>query len=162
MRKSSRRAAGVEGPGAYPVHAQHTDEERLLGITYFILGYLLFAVVSLAIAAISSTVREAQGIAPLFTLAAIAPFWFASLLMFFPNSPVWVVFSLVPFSAPVLMMLRLGLSDVPAWQLVVSMIVLVLSVVGGLWIAAKLLRIYLLMYGKRPRLHELVRALRVS
>jgi len=132
----------------------------LLGITYFILGYLLFAVVSLAIAAISSTVREAQGIAPLFTLAAVAPFWFVSLLLIFPNSPVWVVFSIVPFSAPVLMMLRLGLSDVPAWQLVVSMVVLVLSVAGGLWVAAKLLRIYLLMYGKRPRIAEILRSLK--
>jgi ABC-2 type transport system permease protein len=134
----------------------------LLGITYFILGYLLFAVVSLAIAAICSTVREAQGIAPLFTLAAVAPFWFVSLLMFFPNSPVWVVFSIFPFSAPVLMMLRLGLSGVPTWQIVVSMVVLALSVAGGLWVAAKLLRIYLLMYGKRPRLRELVRALRAN
>jgi ABC-2 type transport system permease protein len=134
----------------------------LLGITYFILGYLLFAVVSLAIAAISSTVREAQGIAPLFTLAAVAPFWFVSLLMFFPNSPVWVVFSIFPFSAPVLVMLRLGLTGVPTWQLVTSMVVLALSVAGGLWAAAKLLRIYLLMYGKRPRLREIVRALRAG
>ena len=132
----------------------------LLGIAYFILGYLLFAVVSLAIAAISSTVREAQGIAPLFTLAAVAPFWFISLLMFFPDSPVWVVFSIFPFSAPVLVMLRLGLTGVPVWQLVASMIVLVLSVAGGLWAASKLLRIYLLMYGKRPRLSEIVRRLR--
>ena len=134
----------------------------LLGITYFILGYLLFAVVSLAIAAISSTVREAQGIAPLFTLAAVAPFWFVSLLMFFPNSPVWVVFSIFPFSAPVLVMLRLGLTGVPAWQLVISMVVLALSVACGLWAAAKLLRIYLLMYGKRPRIREIVRALRAG
>jgi ABC-2 type transport system permease protein len=132
----------------------------LLGITYFILGYLLFAVVSLAIAAICSTVREAQGIAPLFTLAAVAPFWFVSLLMFFPNSPVWVVFSIFPFSAPVLMMLRLGLSGVPTWQIVVSMVVLALSVAGGLWLAAKLLRIYLLMYGKRPRIAEILRSLK--
>jgi ABC-2 type transport system permease protein len=134
----------------------------ILGVVYFVLGYLLFAVVALAIAAICSTVREAQGIAPLFTLAAVAPFWFISLLMFFPNSPIWVVFSLVPFSAPVLVMLRLGIAGVPVWQLVASMAVLVASVLGGLWIAAKLLRIYLLMYGKRPRLREIVRALRAS
>jgi len=134
----------------------------ILGVVYFVLGYLLFAVVSLAIAAISSTVREAQGIAPLFTLMAVAPFWFISLLMFFPNSPIWVVFSLVPFSAPVLVMLRLGITGVPVWQLVASMAVLVASVLGGLWIAAKLLRIYLLMYGKRPRLREIVRALRAG
>ena len=60
------------------------------------------------------------------------------------------------------MMLRMGLSDVPAWQLVASLVVLVGSVLGGLWIASKLLRIYLLMYGKRPRLRELVRALRAE
>jgi len=141
---------------------QVTPGLLVLGVVYFILGYLLFAVVSLAIAAICSTVREAQGLAPLFTLAAIAPFWFISLLMFFPNSPVWVVFSIVPFSAPVLMMLRLGITGVPAWQLAASMVVLVASVLGGLWIAAKLLRIYLLMYGKRPRLREIVRALRAG
>jgi ABC-2 type transport system permease protein len=74
------------------------------------------------------------------------------------NSPVWVVFSIFPFSSPVLVMLRLGLSGVPPWQLVVSMLVLVGSVAGGLWVAAKLLRFYRLMYGKRPRLRELVRA----
>jgi ABC-2 type transport system permease protein len=134
----------------------------VLGVVYFVLGYLLFAVVSLAIAAICSTVREAQGIAPLFTLAAVAPFWFISLLMFFPSSPIWVVLSIFPFSAPVTMMLRLGITGVPAWQLAVSMAVLVASVLGGLWIASKLLRIYLLMYGKRPRIGEIVRALRAG
>ena len=141
---------------------QVTPGLLVLGVVYFILGYLLFAVVSLAIAAICSTVREAQGLAPLFTLAAVAPFWFISLLMFFPNSPIWVVFSLFPFSAPVTMMLRLGITGVPPWQLAVSMAILIVSIVGGLWIAAKLLRIYLLMYGKRPRIREIVRALRAG
>ena len=141
---------------------QITPGLLVLGVAYFILGYLLFAVVSLAIAAICSTVREAQGLAPLFTLAAVAPFWFISLLMFFPNSPIWVVFSIFPFSAPVTMMLRLGITGVPTWQLAVSMAVLIASVLGGLWIAAKLLRIYLLMYGKRPRIREIVRALRAG
>jgi ABC-2 type transport system permease protein len=106
--------------------------------------------------------REAQGTSPLFALMAVAPFWFLSLLMFFPNSPIWVVFSPVPFTAPVLVMLRLGITGVPVWQLVATMAILVASVLGGLWIAAKLLRVYLLMYGKRPRLREIVRALRAS
>jgi len=44
-------------------------------------------------------VREAQGIAPLFTLMAVAPFWFISLLMLFPNSPIWVMLSLVLFTS---------------------------------------------------------------
>jgi ABC-2 type transport system permease protein len=132
----------------------------VLGITYFILGYLLFAVLSASVAAISATAQEAQGLASIFTLFAVAPFWFYSLLMLFPNSPVWVVFSIFPFSAPVLVMLRLGMTGVPAWQLAASIAVLVLSIVGGLLLAAKLLRTYLLMYGKRPGLGEIIRNLR--
>ena len=131
----------------------------VLGVAYFILGYLLFAVLSAGVAAISTTVREGQGLASIFTLFAIAPFWFFSLLLAFPNSPIWVVFSIFPFSAPVLVMLRLGMTGVPAWQLAVSIAVLVLSIVGGLLLAAKLLRTYILMYGKRPNLGEIFRNL---
>jgi ABC-2 type transport system permease protein len=132
----------------------------VLGVAYFILGYLLFAVLSAGVAAASATVREAQGLAAIFTLFAIAPFWFYSLILLFPNSPIWVVFSIFPFSAPVLVMLRLGMTGVPAWQLIASMAVLVLSIVGGLLLAAKLLRTYILMYGKRPSLGEIIRNLR--
>jgi ABC-2 type transport system permease protein len=132
----------------------------VLGVSYFILGYLLFAVLSASVAAISATVREAQGLAAIFGIFAIAPFWFYSLLLLFPNSPIWVVFSIFPFSAPVLVMLRLGMTGVPAWQLIASMAVLVLSIVGGLLLAAKLLRTYILMYGKRPNLGEIIRNLR--
>ena len=52
------------------------------------------------------------------------------------------------------------MTGVPAWQLAVSIAVLVLSIVGGLALAARLLRTYLLMYGKRPALAEIVRGLR--
>lgn len=132
----------------------------ILSIIYFILGYLLFAVLSSSLAAITSTVREAQGMAGLYGLFSVAPLWFFSLILLYPNSPVWIVFSIFPFSAPVLVMIRLGVTGVPAWQLAASLAVLALSVVGGLFMAAKLLRIYTLMYGKRPRLGEIIRNLR--
>lgn len=131
----------------------------ILGIIYFILGYLVFAVLSASVAAVTSTVQEAQGIASLYTLFAISPFWFVSLLMLYPGSPVWVVLSVFPFTAPVLVMLRLGLTGVPTWQLALSTGVLALSVIGGLWLAARLLRTYTLMYGKRPKLGEIIQNL---
>lgn len=134
----------------------------VLGIVYFILGYLLYAVLSASVAAVTATVREAQGLAAIYTLFAVAPFWFYSLLMLFPNNPIWVVFSIFPFSAPVLVMLRMGMTGVPVWQLIASITVLVLSIIGGLWLAARLLRTYILMYGKRPRLGEIIRNLRRS
>jgi ABC-2 type transport system permease protein len=131
-----------------------------LAVVYFILGYLLFAVLSACVAAISPSVREGQGLASIFTVPAVAPFWFVSLLMLVPNSPIWIVFSIFPFTAPVLVMLRLGSTGVPAWQLAVSIAVLVLSIVGGLLLVARVLRAYMLMYGKRPSLGEIMRSLR--
>ena len=132
----------------------------VLGVVYFILGYALFAVLSASVAAITTTVREAQSLAAIYTLFSVAPFWFLSLLLLFPNSPVWVVFSIFPFTAPVLTMLRMGVTGVPVWQLIVSTSMLALCVVGGLLLAARLLRTYTLLYGKRPTLREIVRNLR--
>ena len=131
-----------------------------LAVVYFILGYLLFAVLSIGVAAVSSSVREAQSLAAIFTTWAIAPFWILSLIMEFPYSPAWVILSIFPFSAPVMVILRLGLTGVPAWQLATSTAVLVLCIFGGLVLASKLLRTYMLMYGKRPNLGEIIRNLR--
>ena len=131
-----------------------------LAVVYFVLGYLLFAVLSIGVAAVSSSVREAQSLAAIFTTWAIAPFWILSLIMEFPYSPAWVILSIFPFSAPVMVILRLGLTGVPPWQLATSIAVLVLCIFGGLVLASKLLRTYMLMYGKRPNLGEIIRNLR--
>ena len=132
----------------------------LLCIVYFILGYLLFAMISTAIGAISPSAREGQQLATIFTIPSIAPLWFSSAIMLFPNSPVWVVLTIFPITAPVTLMLRLGSTDVAAWQIALSILVLVLSVVGGLLLTARIVRTYLLMYGKRPGLGEIIRNLR--
>jgi len=131
-----------------------------LAVVYFILGYLVFAVLSIGAAAVSSSVREAQSLASIFTLWAIAPFWLLSLIMAFPNSPAWVVLSIFPFSAPVMVILRLGVTGVPAWQLATSIAVLVSCIIGGLVLSSKLLRTYMLMYGKRPGIGEIIRSLK--
>ena len=103
----------------------------VLGIIYFLLGYLLFAVLSVGIGAISPSSREGSLLSLFYTMTGIAPLWFSSLLMFFPNSPVWVVLTIFPVTAPVQTMLRLGVSDIPLWQIMTSIGVLVLSIVGG-------------------------------
>jgi len=132
----------------------------VLGIVYFILGYLLFAALSAGIGAISPNARDGQQLAMIYTLLAFVPLWFSSLLFIFPNSPIWVVLTIFPVTAPVAAMLRLGVSDIAAWELAVSIAVMVLSIIGGLLLAARLLRTYILMYGKRPSLGEIIRNLR--
>jgi len=132
----------------------------VLGIIYFVLGYLLFAVFSIGIGAISPNAREGQQLALIYTLFGFAPIWFLSLLMFFPTSPIWIVLTIFPVTAPVQTMLRLGVVDIPAWQLIASLAVLGLSIIGGLLLAIKVFRAHLLMHGKRPSFKEIVRNLR--
>lgn len=132
----------------------------VLGLVYFILGYLFFVVVSAGISAISTNTHEGQQLLMTLTMPVFIPFWFSSLLFIFPNNPIWVVLSIFPITAPVTTMLRLGVSDVPIWQLVVSIVVLGLSIVGVLFVAIRIFRIYLLMYGKRPSWGEIIQNLR--
>ena len=132
----------------------------VLAVVYFILGYLLFAVLSAGIGAISSSSREGQQLIAIFTLPLFIPLWFMSLLMLFPNNPIWVVLTIFPITAPVEVMIRLGVSDIPAWQLAASIAVLVLSIIGILSLTIKVFRTYLLMYGKRPKFGEIIRSLR--
>ncbi len=134
----------------------------VLGIVYFILGYLLFAVISTAIGAITSSAREGQQLIGIITLPLIIPLWFSSLLMLFPNNPIWIVLTILPITAPVEVMIRLGLSDIPTWQIAASIAVLLLSITVGLLLTIRVVRAYLLMYGKRPGLGEIIRSLKSS
>ena len=131
----------------------------ILGTVYFILGYLLFAVLSSCIASISGTIREGQGLSAIYTIFAIVPLWFLSLLLLVPNSPIWVVLSIFPFSAPVEVMLRFGITGIPIWQIITSIAVMILFIIGGLWLSAKLLRTFTLMYGKRANILEVIKTL---
>ena len=132
----------------------------VLGFVYFILGYGLFAVLSIGIGAISSNAQEGAQLSMFYTLASLIPLWFAGLLMNFPDMPLWAVLTIFPVTAPVQTMLRLGVSDIPLWQIMTSIGVLLLSVVAGLLLAIKIFRVYMLMYGKRPRIAEIIQGLK--
>lgn len=132
----------------------------ILGIVYFILGYLVFAVIMAGAGAVSPTVREAQQISTIFSIIAVSPVWFLTLMINSPNHAIVKVLTIFPLTAPVTVMARLGLADVTVWELSLSITLLAVSIVGGLFLVAKVFRIYLLMYGKRPGLRELIRSLR--
>jgi len=132
----------------------------VLGTIYFILGYLLFAVLSIGIGAISSSAREGTNLSLFYTLGSFVPLWLSSLNMFFPYSAIWVVLTLFPVTAPIMTMLRLGTSGVPIWQIITSIAVLVLSTVAGLYLSIKVFRMHMLMVGKRPSIAQLVQTLK--
>lgn len=130
----------------------------MLGLVYFVLGYLLFATLMAVAGSMGTTQRESQQIAGIFSFAAAIP-WMAIGFMFAnPNAPLAVVLSYIPVTAPVMMLIRLGFGQVPAGQIVISLGLLLAGLAFSLWAGAKVFRVGLLMYGKRPSLKDLARS----
>jgi ABC-2 type transport system permease protein len=136
--------------------------EAILFPVYFLLGYLLYSSLFAGLAASCETEQELQMYMPL----AAAPTWlsFALILLVINDSnSFWsVAASFFPPTAPVIMFLRMASQIPPAWQIFVSIALLLLSIWAVLWIATRLYRVGILMYGKRATLPELLRWLRYS
>lgn len=133
----------------------------ILGIVYFILGYLLFAVLQASIAAIGATARESQQMTVVIILPAILPFYvFMLFLKDNTDHVIGTILTMIPLTAPMMVFIRLGTSEIPAWELFLSISFLIAGIIGGLWLAAKAFRVFLLMYGKTPKLGEIIRLLR--
>lgn len=135
----------------------------LIGFTYFILGYLLFAVLEAGIGAIASTAREGQQWSVIIVLPAILPFytWYIY-LQDNPQSIIGTILTLFPLTAPMSVFVRLAASTIAPWEYAASIILLVLGIVGGMWLAAKVFRVFLLSYGKRPSAKQFFRLVRES
>jgi ABC-2 type transport system permease protein len=132
----------------------------ILSLIYFILGYLLFAVAMAGAGSIGATARESQQLSMMFILPAVVPLWMTAFIIQNPDNVIAQILTIFPFTAPTTVMLRMGLTDIPIWQLTVSMILMVATILGLLVLAAKIFRTFLLMHGKTPKLGEIVRYLR--
>ncbi|MFP3975588.1 MAG: ABC transporter permease [Dehalococcoidia bacterium] len=130
------------------------------GILCFVLGYLLFAVIFSGLGSISGTARESQQWTGLFTMPAVVPLILMSVLAEHPDGIVAKVLTFIPLTAPVTIMMRLPNMAIPAWELALSLIILIGTIALGLWFVAKVFRVYLLMYGKRPTPGEIIRYIR--
>lgn len=146
--------------GGFPGTLQLPSNLLILSVVYFILGYLLFAVLMAGVGSVATTSREGQQLSMIFTMSAVIPFIIAPFIMENPNHVVTQILTVFPITAPITVMIRLGLTDIPAWELALSVTLLTISIVGALMLAAKVFRTFLLMYGKRPSLRDIIRSLR--
>lgn len=126
-------------------------------LLFFIGGYLLYASFFAAIGSSVESQQDAQSLMFPVTILIIVPMLFISILVESPNSTLSVVLSLVPFFSPVLMVLRIAVTEVPFWQTLVSYLLLVGGFVGSIWVCGRIYRVGILMYGKKPSLRDLVR-----
>ncbi len=127
---------------------------------YFLAGYLLYSALFAAIgSAVDSEAETQQFMFPV-TIPLIFSFVLASsAVVNNPDGPIAFWLSMIPLTSPVVMMVRIPFG-VPAWQLITSMILLILGFIGTVWLAAKIYRTGILMYGKKVTFKEMLKWLK--
>ena len=129
-------------------------------LLFFILGYFLYASVYTAIGAPFNTDQEAQQLSMIPSMLIVGGMAVYPSVMNNPNGPVAVAASLFPFTAPLIMYLRTAIAEPPGWQIGLCIVILILSTAGMAWLAGRIYRVGILMYGKKPTLPEIMRWIR--
>ncbi len=129
-------------------------------VLYFVGGYLLFAGGYAAVGALAPSMREGPQMAVVFTLPAMLPYYFLAIFVSTPNATLPLVLSLFPITAPVGMVMRMMVTAVPLWQLVLSLALLLLAAGGAIWLAARLFRVQILLAGHMPRWRDIPQLVR--
>ena len=126
-------------------------------LVYFVLGYLLYVAIFITAGAPVSTEQEAQQMTAYVTILVMFPIALAIPAMQNPDSMMVKVLSQIPLLTPTMMALRLSIQAPDLWEIALSLVTLSASIVGMMWIAAKVFRIGILLTGKRPNLKEMYR-----
>ncbi|MCC6542040.1 MAG: ABC transporter permease [Flavobacteriales bacterium] len=145
------------------------DQEELLGplrqlniplilgvfLFYFIGGYLMYSSLLAAIgSAVDSETDTQQFMFPV-TIPMVAAIIIAQMAVYNPESPAVFWSSIIPLTSPIVMMVRVAMGSAPAWQLLLSMVLLVATFIGTTWLAGRIYRTGILMYGKKVSWKEM-------
>jgi ABC-2 type transport system permease protein len=126
----------------------------LLFLFYFLGGYLFYSALFAAVgSAVNEDPQEAQSLMMPITLPVIFSFFIMTIAVQDPSGPLATWASIIPFSSPIVMMARIPAGipgTVPYWQLGLSMLLLILGFLGTVWLAGRIYRVGILMYGKKP------------
>jgi ABC-2 type transport system permease protein len=149
---------GLGGLAAYGV----TPLQLIFFVLYFILGFFFYSALSAGLGATVSQESEVQQFSMIIVLPQVIGL--ALIVYILSNPGAWpvVLLSLIPPCTPIVMCLRMAAMAVPAWQLALSVVLMVLSIYGMVWVATRIYRVGILMYGKRPTLPEILRWLKYS
>jgi ABC-2 type transport system permease protein len=129
---------------------------------FFMLGYFLYASIYTTIAAPFNTDQEAQQLAMIPMMLILLGFLIYPAVMNNPSGNVALFFSLFPFTASLVMFLRTAVSEPPAWQILLSVVLLLATTFVLAWFAGRIYRVGILMYGKKPTIPEILRWARYS
>lgn len=127
-------------------------------VVFFLLGYVLYSTLCAAVGSMVNSEQEAQQMQFLVMMPMILAVIFITNIFTHPNSGIAVFGSLFPFTAPLVMFSRIAMGgDVPAWQIGLSIALMVATIYGMIWLCGRIYRVGILMYGKKPNLPEIMK-----
>jgi ABC-2 type transport system permease protein len=129
----------------------------LMFIFDFFAGYFLYASLFAAVGSAVDQEADAQSLTLPITLPIIMTMMFIGAVISEPNSTLSVTLSLIPLFSPIIMTVRVAATDVPTWQMLLSMALSIGAFLSSVWLASRIYRIGILSYGKKPTLKELAR-----
>lgn len=153
--------ASAEAGAAFKV----PSVEPMVGVAlllFFVLGFILYAALFGAVGAMVSNQEDVQQAATPVMLLLIASLVFMQPILLNPSNTLAKVMSWMPFSAPLMMPLRMALIAIPWYEIVGAILSVLLGCWLAIWVSARIYRVGLLMYGKRPTIRELGRWIRMA
>ncbi|MBE7689599.1 ABC transporter permease [Tenacibaculum piscium] len=133
-----------------------------LFIFYFLAGYMLYSSLFAAVgAAVDNETDTQQFVMPIMMPLMLAVYVGAFTVINDPHGPVSVIFSYIPFTSPIVMLMRVPFG-VAWWEIALSMLLLIATFIGVVWFAAKIYRVGILMYGKKPTYKDLWKWIRYN
>lgn len=131
-------------------------------IFYFLAGYFIYSCLFAAVASAVDNEQDAQQLMVPITIPIIIPIALIPMIMANPDSTAAVVVSLIPFFSPILMIVRIASTQVPIWQILASIVILISTFIGIIWLTAKIYRIGILMTGKKPTIKDFYKWIKMS
>ena len=131
-------------------------------LVFFVIGFLLYSSAFAAVGSMCNTVQETQQLQMPITLFTVAGWFSAFALLRDPTSSFARVASLIPPLAPFVVPVRYSIAPVPVPELLLSVLLTILGLLAIVWVAARIYRVGILMYGKRPSLRDMVRWVRAG
>ncbi|HTC95141.1 MAG TPA: ABC transporter permease [Terriglobales bacterium] len=124
---------------------------------FYVLGFMLYSSMSAALGAMVNSDEEAQQLSFVVVMPIVVAMMFMMVIFRAPSAPLSVALSLVPFFAPILMFMRIMVEQPPMWQIVLCIALMIATIYVVLSICARIYRVGILMYGKRPTLPEIIK-----
>ncbi len=126
-------------------------------LVFFLMGYFIYSTVYAVIGSMVTTTQEGGQLAMPIVLLLVAGFFLSFNIIRSPNSPLAFWASMFPFFAPITMMVRIVTETPPLWQILLSLAIGFTTAIGLIWLASRIYRVGMLMYGKKASIPEVIR-----